>query len=88
MAGSRVGEQAAEEQLCVEYYTSYDKCASSPSSRKVLNLAVGAAAGQTLPQITVNFGPSPPQDGKKQPKDKVLGQDAPGTSGTHTSGYP
>ena len=24
----------------------------------------------------------------KQPKDKAFGQDIPGTSGTHTSGYP
>ena len=25
---------------------------------------------------------------EKKPKDKVFGRDAPGTSGTHTSGYP
>ena len=28
------------------------------------------------------------QEGKKQPKDKVIGQNIPGTSGTQTSGYP
>ena len=28
------------------------------------------------------------QEGKKQPKHKVFGQDIPGTSGTQTSGYP
>ena len=25
---------------------------------------------------------------EKQPEDRVLGQEIPGTSGTHTSGYP
>ena len=40
----------------------------------------------TNPRVKAPFGKwSGP---KKQPKNKVFGQDIPGTSGTHTSGYP